>query len=311
MKIIFMGTPDFAVPCLEKLIESKNEVIAVFSQPDKPVGRKQVLTAPPVKQCAQKYNIPVYQPERVKTEDSAALIKSLGADLIVVVAYGKILSKEILEAPKYGCINVHASLLPQYRGAAPIQWAVIDGKQTTGVCVQKMEEGLDTGDVILVQKTDIDINETTPELFERLSLIGAELLLAAVEKIEDGSAELTKQNDALATYAPKITKELSVIDWNLSAFEIHNKVRGLQGSCPACTTLFGKQLKIHKTVLPGKKSDCMKGGTVVDNNKAIVVSCGDGSLLEILELQPLGKKRMDAKSFLLGNKIALNTVLGE
>lgn len=311
MKIIFMGTPDFAVPCLEKLVNSKNEVIAVFSQPDKPVGRKQILTAPPVKQCAEKYNIPVYQPEKVKAEASVELIKNLGADLIVVVAYGKILSKEILDSAKYGCINVHASLLPEYRGAAPIQWVVIDGKEKTGVSVQQMEEGLDTGAVMLVQETQIDINETTPQLFERLSYLGADSLLKAVEMIENNVVKLTKQNDALATYAPKITKEISLIDWNLSAFEIHNKVRGLQGSCTAYTTLFGKQLKIHKTVLLDKKSDCMKGGTVVDNNKAIVVSCGDGKLLEILELQPLGKKRMDAKSFLLGNKIELNTVLGE
>lgn len=311
MKIIFMGTPDFAVPCLEKLINSEDEVVAVFSQPDKPVGRKQILTAPPVKQCAEKYNIPVFQPEKIKQSNAVEIIKELEADLIVVAAYGKLLSKEILDSTKYGCINVHASLLPEYRGAAPIQWAVIDGKKKTGVTIQQMNEGLDTGDIILTKETEIDINETTPHLFDRLSYIGADVLLDAIDMIKNDSVKLTKQNDELATYAPKITKELSPIDWSLSAFEIHNKVRGLQGSCTAYTTLFGKQLKIHKTVLLGKNSDCIKGGTVVDNNKAIVVSCGDGELLEILEVQPQGKKRMDVKSFLLGNKIEMNTVLGE
>lgn len=311
MKIVFMGTPDFAVPCLEKLINSDNEVVGVFSQPDKPVGRKQILTPPPVKQCAEKYNIPIFQPDKLKQSNAVEIIKNLGADLIVVVAYGKLLSKEILECTKYGCINVHASLLPEYRGAAPIQWAVIDGKEKTGVSIMKMNEGLDTGDVILCDETQIDINETAPQLFERLSYIGSKLLPKAIDMIDSGSVKLTKQNDALATYAPKITKVISSVDWNLSAFMIHNKVRGLQGSCTAYTTLFGKQLKIHKTVLLDKKCDGIKPGTIVDNNKTIIVSCGDGSLLEILELQPQGKKRMDVKSFLLGNKIELNTVLGE
>lgn len=311
MKIIFMGTPDFAVPCLEKLVNSKNEVVGVFSQPDKPVGRKQIITPPPVKQCAEKYNIPVFQPEKIKQTESVELIKSLGADLIVVVAYGKILSKEILDCTKYGCINVHASLLPEYRGAAPIQWAVIDGKEKTGVTIQQMDEGLDTGDIIFVKETAIDINETTPELFDRLSLIGADCLMQAVDMIETNNVSYVKQDDKMATYASKITKELSPIDWSKSAFEIHNKVRGLQGSCPAFTNISGKPVKIHKTVLLDEKSEFLKAGAVVDNNKRLVICCGDLKLLEILELQPQGKKRMDAKSFLLGNKIELNSVLGE
>lgn len=308
MNVIFMGTPDFAVPCLEKLIEYHN-VTAVFSQPDKPVGRKQILTPPPVKQCANEHNIAVFQPKSLKDDEIAKQIEDMKADIIVVVAYGKILPKRILDAAKYGCINVHASILPKYRGAAPIQWAVINGDKETGVTVMQMDEGLDTGDMLLVKKTDIGINETSEELFERLSIIGANALIETLDDIEKGRAKPTKQGEAKTSYAQKITKLLSPIDWNKSAFEVHNLVRGLQTWPCAQTKLNGKNIKIHKTVL----SDIIggKAGEIIDSNKKLIVSCGDGKCVEILELQPDGKKRMDTKSFLAGNNVTVGTLLGE
>ena len=309
MRIVFMGTPDFAVPCLEKLINSKHNVVGVFTQPDKPVGRKQVLTPPPVKALAEENGIPVYQPVRIKGSDAPEIIKELKADVIIVVAYGKILPKEVLEAAEYGCINVHASLLPKYRGAAPIQWAVLNGDTKTGVTVMQMDEGLDTGDMLLIKETEIGINETSEELFERLSLIGADALLEALEGIEKGSITPIKQPEGDFGYASMITKEFCPINWNASALEIHNKVRGLQ-SWPVATTLInGKEFKIHKTILcDGAKG---KAGEVVENNKKIVVCCGDGKCVEILELQAQGKKRIDTKAYLSGNRIDLGTVLGE
>ncbi|MFR5875971.1 MAG: methionyl-tRNA formyltransferase [Eubacterium sp.] len=309
MRIVFMGTPDFAVPCLEKLMKSNHEVVGVFSQPDKPVGRKQILTPPEVKACAIKYNIPVYQPEKIKGSNALEIISGLNPDIIVVVAYGKILPKEILTAAKYGCINVHASLLPKYRGAAPIQWAVLNGDKKTGVSIMQMDEGLDTGDILLVKETEIGINETSAELFDRLSVIGADALIETLKLIEQGKAVPYKQPDGEYEYAKMISRELCPIDWNKAAFEIHNQVRGLQTWPVAITALNGKNLKIHKTILSDLKGN--KSGEVVDNNKRLVVSCGDGRCIEILELQLEGKKRMDIKSFLAGNKIEINTVLGE
>ena len=303
-----MGTPDFAVPCLEKLNKSRHEIVGVFSQPDKPVGRKQILTPPPVKAWAVENNIPVFQPERIKNSNTPDVIKELNPDVIVVVAYGKILPKEILCAAKLGCINVHASLLPKYRGAAPIQWAVRNGDKKTGVSIMQMDEGLDTGDVILVRETEIGENETSAELFSRLSEIGADALVEALDLLENGKAEFKKQPEGDFCYASMITKDLCPIDWSKSAFDIHNQVRGLQTWPVATTSINGKNIKVHKTVLSELKGN--KAGAVVDNNKRLIVSCGDGKCLEILELQAEGKKRMDAKSFLLGNNIEINSVLG-
>ena len=308
MNVIFMGTPDFAVPCLEKLTEHHN-VLAVFSQPDKPVGRKQILKPTPVKECAMKHNIEVFQPNSLKSDDVALQIEQMKADVIVVVAYGKILPKRILDAAKFGSINVHASLLPKYRGAAPIQWAVINGDKQTGVTVMQMGEGLDTGDMILVKKTDIGENETSEELFEKLSFLGSETLIDALYEIENGTAEFTPQGESNTSYAEKITKALSPIDWNKSALEVHNLVRGLQTWPCAQTTLNGKNIKIHKTVLSDKMGN--KSGEVIDNDKVLTVSCGDGKCFDILELQLDGKKRMDTKSFLMGNKVPKGTILGE
>lgn len=310
MNIVFMGTPDFAVACLEKLIESRHKVLAVFTQPDKPVGRKQILTAPPVKELAVKNGISVYQPVSLKKDNSAVeVLKELNPDIIIVVAYGKILPNEILKLPKFGCINVHASLLPKYRGAAPIQWAVINGDKETGVTVMQMDEGLDTGDMLLVKKTAIDENETSEELFDRLSLIGADALIECLDLIEKGNIAPEKQDESKATFTKKITKEMCPIDWSKSAIEIHNLVRGLQTWPCATTVLSGKSLKIHKTKLSNITGN--KPGCVVDNNDNVTVCCGDGKCIEILELQSEGKKRMSTKTFLLGNKIEINTILGE
>lgn len=309
MRIVFMGTPDFSAICLEKLIASSNDVVGVFTQPDKPVGRKQILTPSQTKVVAQKYNIPVFQPEKIKGSNTLEIINELKPDAIIVVAYGKILPKEILEATKFGCINVHASLLPLYRGAAPIQWAVLNGDKKTGVCIMQMDEGIDTGDIILRRETEIGENETSAELFDRLAVLGASTLVEALELIENGNAQFEKQPQGDFGYAKMIGRELCPIDWSKTANEIHNQVRGLQTWPVAVTKINDKNLKIHKTV----KSDLIgnKAGEIVDNNKRIVVSCGDGKCLEILELQLDGKKKMDAKSFLAGNNIEIGTILGE
>ncbi len=308
MRIVFMGTPDFAVPCLEKLIECGHNVVGVFSQPDKPVGRKQILTPPEVKACALEHSIPVFQPEKIKGSNALDIISELNPDVIVVVAYGKILPKDILTAAKYGCINVHASLLPLYRGAAPIQWAVLNGDEKTGVSIMQMDEGLDTGDVLLVKETDIDINETSAQLFDRLSEIGANALVEALDLIEKGETVPQKQPNVDTQYASMIDKSMCPIDWSNSALHIHNQVRGLQTWPVAITTINGKNLKIHKTALTDFVGN--KAGEIIDNNKKLVVCCGDGKCLEILELQLDGKKRMDTKSFLSGNSIDIGTVLG-
>ena len=307
MRVVFMGTPDFAVPCLEKLI-SNHSVVGVFTQPDKPVGRKQILTPPPVKVLAEENGIKVYQPEKIKNSNAAEIIRELNPDVIVVVAYGKILPKEILEIAKFGCINVHASLLPKYRGAAPIQWAVLNGDKETGVTVMQMDEGLDTGDMILVEMTEIGENETSEELFERLSVLGGEALIKALELIESGKAEPVKQPEGDFGYAKMITRELCPIDWSKSAFDVHNKVRGLQTWPVAITSYNGKNIKIHKTVMTDIKGKV--AGEVIDNNKRLIVSCGDGKCVEILELQAEGKKRMNALAFLQGNRIEIGDILG-
>ena len=310
MNIVFMGTPDFAVPCLEKLIKSENcNVLAVFTQPDKKVGRKQLLTPPPVKVLAVQHNIPVYQPVTLKNEDAFETIRKLNPDLLVVVAYGKILPKPILDYPKFGCNNVHASLLPKYRGAAPIQWAVLNGDKKTGVCVQQVDIGIDTGDILFTEETDIGINETSEELFERLSVIGADALIKTIDLIIKGQTNPVPQPAGDFGYASMIDKSMSNIDWSKSAFEVHNQIRGLQSWPCASTVINGKNVKVHKSVLSSEKGN--EAGKVVNNKNVVTVSCGDGNCIDILELQPDGKKRMDAKSFLAGNKIETGQFIGE
>ena len=306
MKIIFMGTPDFAVPCLEALIKSNNDILAVFTQPDKKVGRKQIITPPPVKVIAQQSGIPVYQPDSLKNSNAAEIIAELNPDVIIVVAYGKILPKSILDIARLGCINVHASLLPKYRGAAPIQWAVLNGDSKTGVCVMQMDEGLDTGDILLCEETEIGINETSEQLFDRLSVIGANALLETLKQLEAGDITPVKQSGE-SCYASMIDKSLCPIDWSKSAFEIHNKIRGLQSWPCATAVINGNVTKIHKSELSDEQgSGC---GVVVKNKNELIVSCGDNKCIKILEIQPQGKKKMDIKSYLAGNKIEAGTVL--
>lgn len=308
MKIVFMGTPDFAVPCLKKLIE-KHEVAGVFTQPDKKAGRKQVLMPSAVKAAAVENNIPVYQPASLKNGEAFEIIEQINPDLIVVVAYGKILPKNILDFAEYGCINVHGSLLPKYRGAAPIQWSVLNGDEETGVTVIQMNEGIDTGDILFTKKTKIDINETSEELFDRLSVMGADALIETIYLIEENKLNPVPQPCGDFGYASMIDKSMCAIDWNKSAFEIHNRIRGLQSWPVATTVINGKNVKIHKSVLSSEKAD--DAGIIVNNKNVLTVSCGDGKCIDILEIQPDGKKRMDIKSFMAGNKISTGTKIGE
>lgn len=307
MRIIFMGTPDFAVPCLQKLINSNHKIVAVFTQPDKKKGRGYTVSPPPVKELALSYGIQVFQPENLKSTETFNLMSALNPDLIIVLAYGKILPENILKLPALGCINVHASLLPKYRGAAPIQWSVINGEKITGVTTMFMDEGLDTGDIILKTEIKIDENETSGELFNRLSLMGAELLIKTLNEIEKGNIIKNKQNDELSTYAPMLSKSLSKIDWNHSAEKIHNLVRGLNPWPVATTIINGKNLKIYKTRISSSISG-IPGE--IKSIEPFIVTCGNNSSIEILELQLESKKRMSSSDFLKGYKLKSGTVLG-
>ncbi|MGN0584461.1 MAG: methionyl-tRNA formyltransferase [Ruminococcus sp.] len=311
MKIVFMGTPDFAVPCLGALAENGHDVAAVFTQPDKPKGRGYKMIPTPVKAAAQEYGIPVYQPLSLrKGEDAEASMKTLreiAPELIVVVAYGQILPKEILDMPKYHCINIHASLLPAYRGAAPIQWCVLNGEKVTGVTSMLMAEGLDTGDMLIKKETEIGENETASSLHDRLSLMGAKVLLETVKAIEEGTLSPEPQDDSLSTYASRITKEMSELDFNKPAKELHNIIRGITGF----TTLEGKRLKVYAScVTEIKNSENIQNGTVTDTDR-FIVKCGDGLGLMFAEIQPEGKKRMKTEDYLRGRKIEAGTVLGQ
>lgn len=308
MKCIFMGTPDFAAVCLKALAESRHEVLAVFSQPDKPVGRKQQILPTAVKQCAQSYGLPVCQPQTLKDEAVLEQINALQADIIIVVAYGKILPPAVLKAAKHGCINVHASLLPKYRGAAPIQWAVLNGDKKTGVSIMQMDKGLDTGDVLYAAETAIGPNETSAELFDRLAGIGADALLKTLDQIEQGSVQAQKQPQGDGFYAKRITKDMADIDWSRPAAQIHNQIRGLQTWPCAQTTENGRVLKIHTSRLTDLSGG--RPGQVTQQQKCLYVTCGDGKWLEILELQPAGKKKMDAKSFMAGYPVQKDTFFG-
>lgn len=307
MRIVFMGTPDYAVPSLQKLIDEHYEIAGVFTQPDKKVGRKQILTPSAVKKLAERYELPVYQPQTLKDGSAYEILKSIAPDMIIVAAYGKILPKSILDLPKYGCVNVHASLLPKYRGAAPIQRAVLNGDEETGISIMQMDEGIDTGDLLYTVKTKIGINETSAELFDRLSVLGAEALIHTVKNIENGSAAAHKQ-EGESSYASMIDKSMSPIDWNRTAFEIHNQIRGLQTWPCAQTVICGKLVKIHASVL----SDVSGGraGEVIHSGKELIVSCGDGKCISVIRVQPAGKSKMDIRAFLAGNPVKPGTILG-
>lgn len=301
MRIVFMGTPEFAVPCLQKLIDCGHEVTGVFTQPDKPQGRKMILTPPPVKELALANGIPVYQPVKMRDGTALEMLKEANPELAIVVAYGKILPKEILEFPKYGCINIHASLLPKLRGAGPIQWSVINGFEKTGVTSMQMDEGLDTGDMLISREIEIGENDTAGDMHDKLSVIGAEVLEETINALIAGELKPEKQNHDEFTYAPMLSKELSPIDWNAPASEVHNKIRGLSPWPSATAVLGGKKVKIHKSILV---SDSGKAaGEIIESGKRLVVSCGDGKCIEILNLQAEGKKAMSAADFMRGNAV--------
>ncbi len=311
MNIVFMGTPDFAVPCIKALIDSGENVQAVFTQPDKPKGRGYKLTPPPVKEIALTHNIPVYQPASLKKGDDAEnalkLLTELSPDLIIVVAYGKILPKAILDIPKY-CINVHASLLPKYRGAGPIQWSVLNGEKVTGVTTMLMAEGLDTGDMLLSKSVEIGENETASELHDRLSVLGAEVLLETINAVKADKLTPIKQDDSLSNYAPMLTKDMCPIDFTKPAQEVHNHIRGLSAFPCAVTTLAGKRLKVYKSEIVSGNYKNKTAGMVV-NAKNFTVACGDGNCVRFLEIQAEGGKRMSTADYLRGKSVEEGTIL--
>ena len=308
MKVVFMGTPDFAVPCLEKLIEYGCNVVGVFTQPDKPVGRKRVITPPAVKVCALNHGIEVFQPEKMRDGTALEIIKNLSPDLIVVVAYGKILPKEILKSAPYGCINIHGSLLPKLRGAAPIQWSVINGDEYSGVTSMQMNEGLDTGDMLVARSVKIDFSETSGELYDRLSIVGADVLEETLKKLEEGTLTAVPQNDDESTYAPMLSKEISNINWNDTALTVYNKIRGLNPWPVAVTFIDGMKYKVFQAEY--KENVGGKPGEIVENKKQLVVACGDGNGVSLKIIQPVGKKQMDIISFLAGNKLEKGKIIG-
>lgn len=309
MKIVFMGTPDFAVPTLNKLYESEHEIAAVFTQPDKPKGRGYKLAPPPVKVLALEHGTPVYQPESLKKQPEMwDVLKEIAPDVIVVAAYGKILPKQVLDIPKYHCVNVHGSLLPKYRGAAPIQWSVLNGDDETGITTMLMGEGLDTGDILLQRSTPIGENETAAELFDRLAEIGADLLIETLEKLEKGEITPVKQDEELATYASILTKDMCMIDFNKPVKEVHKKICGLSDWPCAVTTLDGKRLKVFRSQIVKDKMPGQQAGTVVDT-KQFCVCCADG-VIKLTEVQAEGSKRMRSEDYLRGKPITPGTILG-
>lgn len=305
MRIVFMGTPDFAVPSLQALIDAGHDVCAVYTQPDKPQGRKQILTAPPVKTLALEHDIPVFQPNTLKNEDEQARLRELAPEVIIVVAYGKLLPKAVLDTPPHGCINVHGSLLPRWRGAAPIQWAVIAGDEMAGVTTMQMAEGLDTGDMLLTYETKVGEKETAGELFDRLAQSGAELLTQTLVKLDEITPR--PQDDAQSCYAHMLDKQMAVIDWSKSAHEIDCLIRGLNPWPIALTTLSGERLKVFAAE---KAAGNGEPGTVLeaDPKKGLTVACGEGAL-KLTEIQMVGGKRMKATDFLRGHAIEVGTKL--
>ncbi len=306
MRIVFMGTPDYAAVTLQKLIDEKFDIVGLFAQPDKPVGRKQILTPPETKILAQKYDIPVFQPKTLRDGEAYKILKELNPDAIVVVAYGKILPKDILDLPKYGCINGHASLLPKLRGASPIQWSIVTGETKTGVSTMLMDEGMDTGDILETVVTDIGKEETAEELFDRLAPLSADLMVSTLKKVQEGSLTATKQDESEATYAPIIKKEMAHLDFNKTADEICNAVRGFYSWPCAFCFINGKRIKVIKAQKSNLKSG--KNGVVVASDNKLVISCKDGAV-ELVTVQPEGAKVMSAGMMLNGHKIAEGTVV--
>ncbi len=331
MRVVFMGTPDFAVDALVAIIKAGHEVAAVVTQPDKPKGRGKEVQMTPVKVCAQRHGIPVFQPVKIKEPEAVEALRGYGADIFVVAAFGQILSEEILEMPKYGCVNIHASLLPKYRGAGPIQWAIINGEKITGVTIMQMDKGLDTGDMLFKAKVEIDPDETADTLHDKLAAAGAGLIVEALAKIEAGDVTPVKQNDEESCYAKMLHKSMGKIDWNMEADKLDCLIRGLISWPGASTVYRGKTLKIWQGEVvseemsavgmpPGQESAAGNGmtgqgdeapGTVVRVDKdAFYVQTGRG-VLKVLSVQPEGKKRMAVKDFLLGYPVKPGDKFGE
>ena len=311
MRVIFMGTPDFAVGTLQALLQSEHEVVAVVTQPDKPKGRGKAMQFTPVKEVAAEAGIPVLQPKKVREEAVVEELRSYHPDVIVVVAFGQLIPKSILEMPKYGCVNVHASLLPKYRGAAPIQWAVIDGEEKSGVTTMQMDEGLDTGDMLLTEEVTLDPEETGGSLCDKLSQVGAQLLLKTLDALENAAVTPQKQPaESTTAYAAMLNKKMGEIDWSQSAVQIERLVRGLNPWPSAYTHLAGKTVKIWKAaVRPSREQKKELGSVILEDKKHFGIQTGDG-VLEILELQLEGKKRMTADAFLRGYQLENGTKLG-
>ena len=309
MKVVFMGTPDFAVGTLEAIIEAGHEVVLVVTQPDKPKGRSGALQFPPVKECAVAHGIEVFQPTRIRLEENVEFLRNYEADIFVVAAFGQILPKSILDMPKYGCINVHASLLPKYRGAAPIQWAVINGDPVTGVTIQQMDIGVDTGDIIVTKELAIAEDETGGGLFDKLAVVGAEACLEAMDQIANGTATRTPQNHEEATHVSMISKEFGNIDWNKSAVEIERLIRGLNPWPSAYTKLDGKTFKIWRARVNSENSSEKPGCVCKITKDCLEVQTGEGTL-SLLEVQLEGKKRMEIDAFLRGYSVETGALLG-
>lgn len=308
MRIVFLGTPDFAVPPLQALHRAGQEIVAVVTQPDRRRNRGHMQPTP-VKACAMDLGLPVLSPEKIKSPEAIAALSALQPDLFVVVAYGQILSRAVLDIPRRGSINIHASLLPKYRGAAPIHWAVIHGEQETGVSIMYLDEGMDTGPVVATARTPIGAEDTTEELFARLSTLGAELLLEVVQQMEQGEVQAVPQDAALASYAPLLSRDIERIDWSMDAAALHNLIRGLN-SWPGCHTYFrGKRLKLWESRLLEGESKAAPGTVVHCDNRGLTMACGSGLLL-LTRVQPEGKAQMDAASFIRGYHVQPGELLG-
>ena len=304
MRILFMGTPEFAVEQLKRLVETGHEICGVFTQPDKPKNRGMKMTFSPVKEYALTHGLEVYQPMKMRDGNALAIVRELQPELIVVAAYGRILPEDILTLPPFGSINVHSSVLPKYRGAAPINWAILDGQKETGVTIMYMTRDLDAGDIVCSKKTDIMPDEDAQELTHRLALLGADALEDAIEKIADGTAVRTPQDHSASTYAPMLSKDLSPMDWTRSAQALHDQVRGLIPWPCASMELGGKKVKVFKTRMGGEINAA--AGTILTAGKqGLEIACGDGHSLWILELQAEGGKRMMSADYLRGHPVEI------
>jgi methionyl-tRNA formyltransferase len=299
-----MGSATFALPSLNALFEKGYEITGVITQPDKPAGRGQQVQAPPVKKRAFELHLPIYQPRSVKNDEARALMENLAADMIIVVAYGKILPKWLLEMPHLGCINVHGSILPKYRGAAPVHWAVANGEQATGVCTMQLDEGLDTGPVYLCERMDIRPDETVTELYDRMADLGAKVLIETVQRVENGTLTPVPQNHAEATLAPMLKKENGYIDWRMSAEQIHNRVRAFNPWPGTVAKFRGRVCKIVRSAVAADRPP-LQPGLIQASRNALTVVCGNGTLLEILSIQPEGRKSVSGMDFANGARMQL------